>query len=723
MFVPRKAFMNKTAIHHWLPLIILIGLLVVFLSFRFDNYLSFEVLKANHDLLISWANKHYFMAPFLFIVCYIFSVAISLPGAVYLTLAGGFLFGIFWGIIFVVIGATIGATIIFFAVRTSLGKWLAQKTSGWIGRMRQGFRHNAFAYLLTLRLVPLFPFWVVNIVPALLDVNAKTFIGATLIGIIPGSTVYVMVGNGLSHVFAANQTPNIHIIFEPQILGPLFALAVLSLIHPIYQWVARNHHKQQKTTDKSKITNYDLAIIGGGAGGLSLASGCAQLGLKVVLLESGRMGGDCLNYGCVPSKSLLAAAKAFYYAKQAESFGVRCKELTIDFHLVMKHVHQVIDTIAEHDSVRRFEALGVKILQESGKFLNANTLQAGDTVIQSKYFVVATGSSPSIPYIPGLDKVPYFTNETIFSIKEKPKHLIVIGGGPIGCELAQAFAMLGSEVTLLEALNILPKDDVDCVEVVRSQLKMMNIAIYEQIKRLQVKSHSDTHITVSFNCQEDHATITGSHLLIAAGRQANVNGLGLDRAGVEYTSKGIKVNARLQTSNKKIYAIGDVIATYQFTHIAEYQAGVVLRNLVFKIPSKVDYCAVPWVTYTEPELAHAGMLAVDALKHSDFKITEWLFADNDRAQTEGNVQGKIKIITDKKAKILGVTIVGPHAGELILPWVMAIRERKSLRAFTDAIIPYPTLSEISKRVAQEFYIPKLFSDKTRRLVRWLQKLG
>ncbi|KTD69872.1 mercuric reductase [Legionella santicrucis] len=720
--------MNTTIIRRWLPLIMLIGLLVLFFTFRLNKYFNFEMLQENRTLLISWTKSHYLSASVLFVACYIFSVAISFPGAVYLTLVGGFLFGIFWGAVFVVLSATIGSTLLFFAVRTSLGDWLAQRASGWVGRMREGFQHNAFSYLLTLRLIPIFPFWVVNIVPALLNVNAKTFIMATFIGIIPGSIVYVMLGNGLSHLFAANQTPNLHIIFEPQILGPLLALAALSLIHPIYKFFTRNHHKRQgnankSTTDNRQIISYDLAIIGGGAGGLSLASGCAQLGLKVVLLEAGKMGGDCLNYGCVPSKSLLAAAKAFYFTKQAELFGICCKELNLDFHQVMKHVHQVIANIAEHDSVQRFEALGVKVIQNTGKFLSANALQVGNMVIQSKYFVIATGSSPLIPAIPGLDEVPYFTNETVFSIKEKPKHLIVIGGGPIGCELAQAFAMLGSEVTLLELFNILPKDDVDCVEVVRSQSKMMNIAIYEQIKELAIKSHLDAHITVSFNYQNNHITITGTHLLIATGRQANVDGLNLDKAGIKYTSKGIEVNDRLQTSNKKIYAIGDVIGTYQFTHMAEYQAGVVLRNVVFKMPSKVDSRAVPWVTYTEPELAHVGMLVADALKQPHLKITEWSFAENDRAQTGQNTQGKIKIITNKKAKILGVTIVGPHAGELILPWIMAIRERKTLRTFTDVIIPYPTLSEVSKRVAGAFYTPKLFSNKTRTLVRWLQKLG
>ncbi|HGI8166029.1 TPA: NAD(P)/FAD-dependent oxidoreductase [Legionella pneumophila] len=473
----------------------------------------------------------------------------------------------------------------------------------------------------------------------------------------------------------------------------------------------------------SESVHCDLAIIGGGAGGLSLAAGCAQLGLKVVLIESGKMGGDCLNYGCVPSKSLLAAAKTFYHMKQASQFGIHAKGLSVDFPQVMQHVHQVIAHIAEHDSVERFESLGVQVIQAPGQFLAPDTFQVNDKIIRAKRFALATGSSPFIPPISGIDSVPFLTNETIFDLKEQPEHLIVIGGGPIGCELAQAFAMLGSKVTILEGLNILPKDDADCVAMVRCQLEEMNIFIYEHIKVQQIEPHPETGMTVSMEHQGEPLTITGSHLLIATGRRANVNDLDLEKANIKYSPKGIEVNQRLQTSNKKIYAIGDVTGPYQLTHMASYQAGIALRNIVFKWPAKINYQAVPWVTYTEPELAHVGLLTTDAQNRPDFQITEWPFVDNDRAQTERTLNGKIKIITDKKARILGVTIVGPHAGELILPWVMAIREQKTLRSFTDVIAPYPTLSEISKRVAGAFYTPKLFSDKTRWLVRMLQKLG
>ncbi|KTD23079.1 dihydrolipoyl dehydrogenase family protein [Legionella israelensis] len=473
----------------------------------------------------------------------------------------------------------------------------------------------------------------------------------------------------------------------------------------------------------SKDNFFDLAIIGAGSAGLSLASGTSQLGLNVALIEGHKMGGDCLNYGCVPSKSLLAAAKSIYQCQhQAPAFGVEIKLKSVDFSKVMQHVHSVIKTIAPHDSVERFESLGVTVFQEQAQFLDAQTLKAGEQIIKARKIVIATGTSPFVPPIKGLDKINYLTNETIFDLTLLPKHLIVIGGGPIGCELAQAFAMLGSKVTILEARKILPKDDEDGVEIVKNSLLAMKIDILEHAEVNEVTQKNAEILEVKVKTSSGEKIIEGSHLLIATGRKANIEQLNLDKAGVSYSSKGIEVNTRLQTHQKHIYAIGDVVGPYQFTHMASYQAGIVLRNIVFKWPAKISYEAVPWVTYTYPELAHVGKTEVDIKEHSDFIITKGSFSQSDRAQTENETDGSIKVITDKKGKIAGVTIVGVHAGELIFPWVMALREGKSLRAFTDTIAPYPTLSEVSKQVAGEFYKPKLFSKKVRKLVSWLQKL-
>lgn len=473
----------------------------------------------------------------------------------------------------------------------------------------------------------------------------------------------------------------------------------------------------------SNNNNFDLAIIGGGSGGLSLASGSAQLGLKVALIEGHKMGGDCLNYGCVPSKALLAAAKSIYQARhQAPGFGAELEFKSLDFSKVMGHVLSVIKTIEPHDSVSRFESLGVKVFQEYGQFLDAHTLKAGEETLQARKIVIATGSSPFIPPIKGIDTIDYLTNETIFDLKTLPKQLIVIGGGPIGCELAQAFAMLGSKVTIIEAMNILPKDDKDCVAIVRQSLKDTGIVVLEQSQVNEVVKKDEATIEVKISTPSEDKVLTGSHVLVATGRKPNIDKLNLEKADIAHSKKGVEVNNRLQTSQKHIYAIGDVAGPYQFTHMASYQSGIVLRNIAFKIPAKVNYDAVPWVTYTVPELAHVGKSETDIKDSSDFTVTQWQFSQSDRAQTENETTGLIKIITDKKGKIYGATIVGAHAGELILPWVMALRIGKTLRAFTDTIAPYPTLSEVSKQVSGEFYKPKLFSKKVRMVVSWLQKL-
>lgn len=475
-------------------------------------------------------------------------------------------------------------------------------------------------------------------------------------------------------------------------------------------------------SEQKKQIKCDIAIVGGGAGGLSVAATAAQLGLNVVLVEGHKMGGDCLNSGCVPSKSLLAAAKAQWQSQHSQHLGVHFNPQNIDFTATMRHVHGVIHNIAEHDSIERFTKLGVKVISQPGEFVDSKTLQAGDTLIKARRFVIATGSHAFVPPIPGLDKVKYLTNESIFDLQKQPEHLIVIGGGPIGVEIAEAFAMLGTKVTILEAFKVLPKDENDCVAIIKQQLNNMQVELHEGITINSVQENDGVEVM----CEElgKYFSVKGTHLLVATGRRPNVVGLGLDKAEINYSEKGISVNRRLQTSNKKIYALGDVIGPYQFTHIASYHAGIIIKNIVFKIPAKVNYHAVPWVTYTDPEIAHVGLLSRDAHKLGiDIEVLEAELKDNDRARTDGKVKGKIKVLIDRKGKVLGATIVAENAGELILPWVMALREGKTVKSFTDSIVPYPTVSEISKKAASQFYIPKLFSNKTKALVHWLIKLG
>lgn len=474
----------------------------------------------------------------------------------------------------------------------------------------------------------------------------------------------------------------------------------------------------------TNVLTPDLCVIGAGSGGLSVAAGASQMGADTVLIERGKMGGDCLNTGCVPSKSLLAAAHTAEAIRQAHRFGVKAGTPQVDFPAVQQHVHQVIAAIAPNDSVERFEGLGVKVLRAEAYFINPREVQAGETRIRARRFVIAAGSSAAVPPIPGVESVPYFTNETIFGNTELPEHLIVIGGGPIGIEMAHAHRLLGACVTVLEIAGILPRDDPELVEILRNRLRKDGLAIREGIQIARLEKNDGKIIAVLKN-DGGEERIEGSHLLIAAGRRANVSGLGLEAGGIAFTPKGITVNQRLRsTTNRRVYAIGDIAGGPQFTHVASYHAGIAIRNLLFRLPAKADTANVPWVTYTDPELAHVGLSEREAQNaRRAVRILRWPFAENDRAQAERITEGLVKVVTDKKGRILGADILGPRAGELIQPWVLAIANGLKIGAMAGFIAPYPTLGEANKRAAGSFYTPALFGERTRRLVRFLTRFG
>lgn len=474
----------------------------------------------------------------------------------------------------------------------------------------------------------------------------------------------------------------------------------------------------------NKIIATDICVIGAGSGGLSVAAGAVQMGAKVVLIEKGKMGGDCLNTGCVPSKALLAAGHAAENARRASRFGVSTGPVEIDFGRAIDHVHSVIAGIAPHDSVERFEELGCTVIQAEARFTGPGEVIAGDTTIKAKRFVIATGSRAAVPPIPGLETVCYFTNETIFENRVRPEHLIIIGGGPIGLEMAQAHHQLGAKVTVIEMGTILPKDDPDLVAVVRNRIKADGISLYEGAKTKEILDVND-QIRVVIEHQGIEITLEVSHLLLATGRKPNVENLGLKDAGIEHTDRGISVDARLRTSNKKVFAIGDITGGLQFTHMAGYDAGIVIRNALFRLPAKVDHSAVPWVTYTNPELAQVGLTEKAAREQygDDIRVVTWDYAENDRARAEAETDGFIKVITKPNGRILGAAIVGRQAGELIGVWSLAISKKMKIGAIAGMIAPYPTLGELSKRVAGAWYTPSLFGEKTRKLVRFLLRFA
>jgi pyruvate/2-oxoglutarate dehydrogenase complex dihydrolipoamide dehydrogenase (E3) component len=459
---------------------------------------------------------------------------------------------------------------------------------------------------------------------------------------------------------------------------------------------------------------YDLAVIGAGSGGLSVAAAAAQFGRHVILFEKGRMGGDCLNYGCVPSKALIAAAKQAHVFRTSGPYGISSAKPRVDYKKVHAHIRKVIAAIEPNDSAVRFEKLGVKVVLSAARFRDAKTVETSEGVFAAKRFVIATGSRPAVPPIPGLETVSYFTNETIFENPVLPRHLIIVGGGSIGVELAQAYRRVGSAVTVIEAAKPMSKEDPELTAIVLESLREDGVKILSQTAVKKI-SKSKAGIIVE---TEDHGKITGSHLLVATGRAANVEGLNLEAAGVVYTAKGVTVDKGLKSSQKHIYAIGDVAGGLQFTHAATYHAGLVIRNALFRLPVTNRINVIPHVTFTDPELAQVGLTEAEAVKEFGASVTvvRWPFRANDRAQAEGKTTGLIKAVIGKRGRILGVGVVGANAGEVIQPWVLAMTEGLKIRAIAGMVAPYPTLGEINRRAAVNYFSGLASNPWVRRVI-------
>lgn len=453
----------------------------------------------------------------------------------------------------------------------------------------------------------------------------------------------------------------------------------------------------------------DVLVIGAGSGGLSVAAGAAQMGASVVLLEGHKMGGDCLNFGCVPSKALLASGKAAHLQKNSKQLGVSNGDGLADYSAAKDHVHDVIAQIAPVDSQERFEGLGVNVIRAFGKFVSPTEVEAGDTLITARRIVIATGSSPFVPAIPGFDTVPYETNETLFDLRDKPDHLLIIGGGPIGIEMAQAHVRLGSRVTVVEGAQALGRDDPDLSSVVLDALRAEGVVIEENAQVTEVKGTAGAIEILT----ADGRTVSGTHLLVAVGRKANTAGLNLEAAGIETTKTGIKTDAGLRTTNRKVYAIGDVAGGLQFTHVAGYHAGVIIRSMLFGLPAKAGTAHIPRVTYSEPELAQVGATEAEASDEfgSALEVVRFDYAHNDRAIAERKTTGFIKVMVHK-GRPVGASIVGHQAGELIGLWSLALANKMKMSQIAAMVAPYPTIGEVNKRAAGAYFSPQLFDNPT-----------
>ncbi|SMH36346.1 dihydrolipoyl dehydrogenase family protein [Mesorhizobium australicum] len=468
----------------------------------------------------------------------------------------------------------------------------------------------------------------------------------------------------------------------------------------------------------------DICVIGAGSAGLSVAAAAAAFGVQVVLVEKGRMGGDCLNYGCVPSKALIAAGRQAQAMREAARFGIAPVEPEVDFRQVHGHVHDVIAAIAPNDSVERFTALGVQVIQAEARFADRRTVVAGEFEIRARRFVVATGSRPVIPPIEGIGTIDVLTNETIFDLTRRPGHLVVIGGGPIGVELAQAHRRLGSDVTIIEGTRALGREDPEIAGFALRALREEGVAIREAATVTRVERRGKTGVRVHVETADGAETVDGTHLLVAAGRAPNVEGLDLAKARIALSDKGIKVNDRLRTANRRVYAIGDVAGGPQFTHVAGYHASLILRPLLFRLSARVDTSIIPRVTYCDPELAQVGLTEAEAMAvHKGVRILRWPLSENDRAQAERRTAGLAKLIVSSRGRVLGASIVGANAGEMIGLYGLAIGKGMGVKDLASWLPPYPTMGEIGKRAAIAYFAGVTRKPLVRALIRFMRIFG
>ena len=472
----------------------------------------------------------------------------------------------------------------------------------------------------------------------------------------------------------------------------------------------------------STITT-DVCIIGAGSGGLSAASGLAQLGLDVTLIERGEMGGDCLNSGCVPSKALIAVADQAHLMSKIPFSAITGHPPHIDFAEAKMHLQNSIEKIAPHDSQERFEGMGVRVIRAEATFISPHEVRAGGDTYKATYYIIASGARPKTPLIPGLSMSEILTNESLLALKKRPEHLAIIGGGPIGMEMAQAHRRLGCEVTVIEQDKILPREDRENVSILRGALIREGIAIYES-SPVKSAERNGAHLTLTISSDGDIREVKCSHIMAAVGRTPNTDTLNLARAEVAFDASGIQTDRRMRTSQSHIFAIGDITKKPRFTHAAGAQAGIVVQNIAFKIPAKFNAKLLPRVTYTRPEVAHIGMTEDDARNkyNDDYIVTSAAFSENDRSVVSKQTKGQVRVICRKNGTILGVGIIGPHAGELISLWTLAVTKKMKLKDIAGMVIPYPTLSEVSKRAAGAFYTPKLFSPMVKKIVQILKRL-
>ena len=690
----------------WLVVLLaLLGLWLAYWYWDLGQWLTLEQLKASRDALISLYADQPVKTALTFFGVYVLAAALSFPGASILTLAAGAMFGWAMGLLLVSFASSLGALLAFWASRYLLRDVIEKRFGKLLQPINEGLAKDGTFYLLTLRLVPLFPFWLINLLMGLTTLGARRFYIVSQIGMLVGTAVYVNAGTQLAAIDTAAD------VLSPGLIASLVLLGVFPLMAKVMVGALQRRKLYARWPRPARFDR-NLVVIGAGAGGLVSAYIAAAVRAKVTLIEGHKMGGDCLNYGCVPSKALIRSAKAMKQLRNAHRLGIREVLGEVDFAGVMRRVHEVIGAIEPHDSVERYTSLGVEVLKGHARITSPWTVeirQADGSVrtLTTRSIVIAAGASPFVPPIPGLKEAEFLTSDTIWGLTELPKRLVVLGGGPIGCELAQSFACLGSAVTQVEmAPRLMLREDPEVSDLVAASLRVdgvnvltshqaIRVEVYEGEKRLIVR-HGDEELPIAFD-----------QLLCAVGRRPRVTGYGLEELGIPLTpQKTIQTNAFLQTLYPNIYAVGDVAGPFQFTHTAAHQAWYASVNALFGRFKrfKADYSVIPWATFTDPEVARVGLSETEAREQGvAYEVTRYDMDDLDRAIADGTAHGFVKVLTvPGKDKILGVTIVGEHAGDLLAEYVLAMKYGLGLNKILGTIHTYPTLSEANKYAAGQW---------------------
>ncbi|HIF9061195.1 TPA: dihydrolipoyl dehydrogenase [Photobacterium damselae] len=707
---------------------IIAAVIGIWLYFDLSQYFTLEQAKAQQLALQDTIQTHPVWASLVFFFAYVAVTALSLPGAAIMTLLGAALFGFWWSLVLVSFASTIGATLAFLFSRFILRDWVQTKFGSRLSAINEGIKKQGSFYLLSLRLIPVFPFFLINLLMGLTPIRAKQFFFVSQLGMLPGTAVYVNAGTQLGEINTLSGIISLPVLISLALLGlfPLIAKAVMNQIQArkIYQ-------KWQKPTSFDQ----NMVVIGAGSGGLVSAYIAAAVKAEVTLIEKHKMGGDCLNTGCVPSKALIRAAHNMAEIQRAAEFGVSTGPIAIDFKQVMTRVQKVISKIEPHDSIERYRSLGVNCITGEAIIRSPWEVEVDGKIITTKNIVIATGARPLVPNIPGLQSVNYLTSDTVWSLQEQPQKLLVLGGGPIGCELAQSFARLGTKVTLVEmAPQLLIREDSDAAKLVQDSLIADGVEIKLEHKAMRFESIVDANgktmgkVYLDFH-NEQQVTVEFDAVLLALGRVANVQGFGLEELGITTTARGtVEVNDYLQTQYPNIYAVGDVVGPYQLTHAASHQAWYAAVNGLFGQFKrfKADYSVMPAATYTSPEVARVGLNEKEATAQGiEFDVVTYGIDDLDRAITDGEDHGFIKVITPKgKDTILGATIVGANAGDLLAEFTLAMRHNLGLNKILATVHPYPTMSEAVKYTAgvwKRNNAPEKLLEWVAKYHRWMRK--